>query len=70
MKQDIKVLTENKSKFLLVHSSSGHKQALREVLSDPAVTTKLADTKVRPLGVGVWLHNECCPVMMSRQLGR
>ena len=37
---------ENKSKFLLVHSSSGHKQALKEVLSDPVVTAKLADTKV------------------------
>lgn len=29
-----------------VHSSSGHKYALKEVLSDPAVTTRLADTKV------------------------
>lgn len=45
VKQDIKILMENKPKFLLVHSSSGHKQSLREVLSDPNVSVKLADTK-------------------------
>ena len=46
VKQDIKVLLENKPKFLLVHSSSGHKQALKEVLTHPSVTARLADTKV------------------------
>ena len=46
VKQDIKVLLENKPKFLLVHSSSGHKQALKEVLLHPSVTARLADTKV------------------------
>ena len=46
MKLDTKVLLENKSKFLLVHSSSGHKQVLKEILSDPAVASRLADTKV------------------------
>ena len=46
VKQDIKVLLESKPKFLLVHSSSGHKQALKEVLSHPSVTVRLADTKV------------------------
>lgn len=40
------MLLENKSKFLLVHSSSGHKQALKEILSDPVTSVKLADTKV------------------------
>lgn len=40
-----KVLLENKSKFLLVHSSSGFKHALKEVLSDPQVSAKLSDTK-------------------------
>ena len=34
---------------LQVHSSSGHKQALKEVLSDPAVNIRLADTKVKPV---------------------
>ncbi len=46
VKLDNKVLLENKSKFLLVHSSSGHKQVLKEILSDPVVASKLADTKV------------------------
>ena len=46
VKQDIKVLLESKPKILLVHSSSGHKQALKEVLSTPAVSARLADTKV------------------------
>ncbi|XP_013398167.1 protein pelota homolog isoform X2 [Lingula anatina] len=45
LKLDIKILLENKSKFLAVHSSSGHKHALKEVLSDPAVTCRLSDTK-------------------------
>eukprot|EP01117_Protostelium_nocturnum_P002069 TRINITY_DN1270_c0_g1_i1.p1 TRINITY_DN1270_c0_g1~~TRINITY_DN1270_c0_g1_i1.p1 ORF type:complete len:400 (+),score=74.60 TRINITY_DN1270_c0_g1_i1:133-1332(+) len=45
VRQDMKVLLENKSKFLLVHTSSGHKHALKEALSDPAVLIKLADTK-------------------------
>ena len=46
VKQDIKVLMENKPKFLLVHSSSGHKQALKEVLSHPSVSVRLVDTKM------------------------
>lgn len=45
-KQDIKVLFENKPKFLLTHSSSGHKHALKEVLSNPSVVARLSDTKV------------------------
>lgn len=39
------VLIENKSKFVLVHASSGHKHAVEEILSQPAVQTRLADTK-------------------------
>lgn len=38
-------LIENKSKFVSVHSSSGHIHALNEVLLDPAVTSRMADTK-------------------------
>jgi len=45
VKNEWKAITENKSKFLLVHSSSGHKHSLKEVLADPAVTARLADTK-------------------------
>lgn len=45
IKTDNKVLIENKSKFLLVHSSSGFKHSLKEVLLEPAVIAKMADTK-------------------------
>ncbi|XP_068748397.1 protein pelota homolog isoform X4 [Montipora capricornis] len=45
VKNEWKAITENKSKFVLVHSSSGHKHALKEVLADPVVTARLADTK-------------------------
>ncbi|XP_069044422.1 protein pelota homolog [Lepisosteus oculatus] len=45
VKTDNKLLLENRSKFLQVHSSSGHKYSLKEVLSDPAVTNRLSDTK-------------------------
>ncbi|XP_047498653.1 protein pelota-like [Penaeus chinensis] len=42
---DNKVLLENKGKFVLVHSSSGFKHSLREVLEDPSLIARLADTK-------------------------
>lgn len=35
IRQDDKLLLENKSKFILCHASSGHKHALDEVLNDP-----------------------------------
>lgn len=45
VKNEWKAIIDNKSKFLLAHSSSGHKHSLKEVLADPTVTSKLADTK-------------------------
>ncbi|KAJ3086319.1 hypothetical protein HK102_013295 [Quaeritorhiza haematococci] len=45
IKTDNKVLMENKSKMVLVHSSSGQKHALQEILQEPAIQTRLADTK-------------------------
>eukprot|EP01111_Echinosteliopsis_oligospora_P009696 TRINITY_DN2887_c0_g1_i1.p1 TRINITY_DN2887_c0_g1~~TRINITY_DN2887_c0_g1_i1.p1 ORF type:complete len:265 (+),score=76.87 TRINITY_DN2887_c0_g1_i1:287-1081(+) len=39
------VLLENKAKFLVVHSSSGHMHSLKEILASPEVSSKLADTK-------------------------
>jgi protein pelota len=42
---DNKPLLKSRAKFLLVHASSGHKHALLEVLQDPTVKTRLADTK-------------------------
>uniref|UniRef100_A0A336LUU1 Protein pelota homolog n=1 Tax=Culicoides sonorensis TaxID=179676 RepID=A0A336LUU1_CULSO len=45
VKTDNKVLLENKSKFMLCHSSSGFKHSLKEILQDPAVIAKMSDTK-------------------------
>ncbi|XP_077350178.1 protein pelota homolog isoform X1 [Lithobates pipiens] len=45
VKQDLKTILENRGKFVQVHSSSGHKHSLTEVLTDPTVTARLADTK-------------------------
>ncbi|XP_068610611.1 protein pelota homolog [Brachionichthys hirsutus] len=45
VRQDNKILLENRPKFMLVHSSSGHKYSLKEILSDPTVTSRLSDTK-------------------------
>ncbi|KAL1926936.1 hypothetical protein VTP01DRAFT_5266 [Rhizomucor pusillus] len=45
VKTDNKVLMENRPKFVLIHSSSGHKHSLNEVMQDPAIQAKLADTK-------------------------
>ena len=44
MRRDIRALIENKSRFLLCHSSSGHKHALKEVLADPAVAARMQQT--------------------------
>lgn len=45
VKMDWKMLIENKSKFILAHSSSGFKHSLKEVLQDPSLAPKLSDTK-------------------------
>ncbi|KAI8079940.1 pelota [Halteromyces radiatus] len=45
VKTDNKALFENKYKFIQIHSSSGHKHALNEVMQDPAILARLADTK-------------------------
>lgn len=45
LKLDYKVLLENKSKFVLVHTSSGFKHSLNEILQDQSVNNKLSDTK-------------------------
>jgi len=46
-KQGKKITSADKSKFVVLHSSSGFKHALKEVLSDPAVANRLADTKAQ-----------------------
>jgi protein pelota len=45
VKNDSKLLVENMSKFVLIHASSGFKHSLKEVLQDPVVQSRLADTK-------------------------
>jgi len=45
VQKDWKDLLANKDKFLCVHSNSGHRHALKEVLSDEAVLKRLSDTK-------------------------
>jgi len=42
-----KQLLASRSKFMLVHSSSGFKHALTEVLADPSVASRLSDTKAQ-----------------------
>jgi protein pelota len=43
--QDLQSVTKAKSKFLVVHCSTGHLHSLNEVLKSDDVKAKLADTK-------------------------
>ncbi|XP_026295657.1 protein pelota isoform X2 [Apis mellifera] len=45
IKLDNKIILENKGKFLLVHSSSGFKHSLKEILAEPAVISRISETK-------------------------
>ncbi|CAO3570171.1 unnamed protein product [Mortierella alpina] len=45
VRTDNKTIMQNRSKFIVVHTSTGHKQALQEVMNDPSIKIKLADTK-------------------------
>lgn len=45
VKEDNKTILRNKSKMLVVHSSTGYLQSLEEVLKDPLVRKNLDDTK-------------------------
>jgi protein pelota len=46
-KLNLKDIIQHRSKFILVHSTSGYKHALKEVLADPAVASRMADTKAQ-----------------------
>jgi len=39
-------LIENKGKFVLCHSSSGHKHAIEEFFSDPSIMSRMTETKL------------------------
>ncbi|KAL2313793.1 Protein dom34 [Schizosaccharomyces pombe] len=45
VKLDLKQIVKSKNKFVILHSSTGHIHSLNEILKDPAVESKLADTK-------------------------
>ena len=45
VRNDRKEIITNKSRFLLCHSSSGHKHALQEVLAQESVQKQLSDTQ-------------------------
>ncbi|KAI7740844.1 hypothetical protein M8C21_005699 [Ambrosia artemisiifolia] len=44
-RRDLRNIIENKSRIVLVHSTSGYKHSLREVLDDPNVMNMIKDTK-------------------------
>ncbi len=44
-RRDDRAFIENKAKFVLCHSSSGHKRAVEELLRNPAIANKLSDTR-------------------------
>ncbi|EFJ34804.1 hypothetical protein SELMODRAFT_81932 [Selaginella moellendorffii] len=44
-RREIRPIIENKSKFILAHSSSAYKHSLKEVLSSPSVASRIKDTK-------------------------
>jgi protein pelota len=46
VRRDDRSIIENKSKFVLVKASNGHKYALEEVFADPNIMSQMNDTKV------------------------
>ncbi|KAK0416753.1 hypothetical protein QR680_012661 [Steinernema hermaphroditum] len=46
-KEGIKSVVDNKSKFILAHCSSGFKRSVKELLEQPALASKLSDTKAQ-----------------------
>jgi protein pelota len=46
VRRDDRSIIENKSKFVLCKASSGHKHALEDVFSDPAILAQMTETKV------------------------
>lgn len=46
VRRDDRPFIENKQKFVLCKASSGHKHALEEVFSDPAIMAQMTETKV------------------------
>eukprot|EP00571_Detonula_confervacea_P008010 CAMPEP_0172315990 /NCGR_PEP_ID=MMETSP1058-20130122/26895_1 /TAXON_ID=83371 /ORGANISM="Detonula confervacea, Strain CCMP 353" /LENGTH=418 /DNA_ID=CAMNT_0013030205 /DNA_START=107 /DNA_END=1363 /DNA_ORIENTATION=- len=52
VRRDDRPFIENKGKFVLCHSSSGHKHAIEELFSDPSILSRVAETKLsKEIGV-------------------
>ncbi len=63
-RRDDRVFIENKAKFVLCHASSGHKRAVEEILRNPAIANKLADTRyIKEVQALTSFHNmlKSCP---------
>jgi len=46
VRREDRVMSDNKSKFILCRASSGHKHALEEVFANPTVMAQMTETKV------------------------
>jgi protein pelota len=46
VRRDDRPFIENKGKFVLCHSSSGHKQAIEELFLDPSIMSKVTETRL------------------------
>mmetsp|Transcript_27792 Transcript_27792/g.50192 ORF Transcript_27792/g.50192 Transcript_27792/m.50192 type:complete len:422 (+) Transcript_27792:96-1361(+) len=52
VRREDRPLIENKGKFVLCHSSSGHKHAIEEFFLDPSIMSKMTETKLsKEIGV-------------------
>lgn len=46
VRREDRAFVENKGKFVLCRASSGHKHAIEEIFSDPAVVSRVTETKL------------------------
>ena len=54
--EEHKKFTAHREKFISVHSSSGYKHSLQEVLLDEEVARRLADTKARVSKINFYIY--------------
>jgi protein pelota len=51
-------MSRNKTKFVKAHASSGHRRALDEILSDPALQNQLSNVKAADeVNIILFLHS-------------
>eukprot|EP00002_Diphylleia_rotans_P003804 TRINITY_DN1269_c0_g1_i4.p1 TRINITY_DN1269_c0_g1~~TRINITY_DN1269_c0_g1_i4.p1 ORF type:complete len:394 (+),score=98.42 TRINITY_DN1269_c0_g1_i4:77-1258(+) len=44
-RREVKSILENRNRIVLAHASSGHKSAIREIMQDPGIASRLTETK-------------------------